>query len=192
MRTDHIEQPYDATKLVTRQLGRDGQPQRFKPEDLPVEPIVGPLGQFQHHRPRSNGGGASPCKWDAENEVLVIPKKYRLLGWCFYRDMCAGNYQPVDGGEPVSMPEKYDEWRAAHAELEEGYEGAPTRDGFYHPEVYERRARRRGTKIRKPGGVSAFDHEARTKATEDVKDRAKKRAKNKPRTKPAKGDDGQT
>lgn len=152
-----------------------GTPDHVKPEDLPLMALVGPKGEIVHYRARANGGGQSPAKWDAENERVYIPKKFAAAGWVFYEDVCKGNYLPHDGGEQIAMPEKYDLWLAAVGEVLDGYEGAPTDDDFYHPEVYARRGKRRGQQMVKEGSV--FDHSKTQALNEAVK--AKRKAKKK-------------
>lgn len=167
--------PEYPSKPVTREYGIDGKPARFKPEDMPIEAVVGPMGEIVHHRPRGNGGGSSVVKWDPENEVLYIPKRHKADGWKFYKDVCAGNYVDPDGSDPIAAPEFYAKWRAAVGEIAEGWEGAPTPVDFYHPFVQKLRDLRRGQNKAKPDSV--FDHASKDAATEALKAKAKKRAK---------------
>lgn len=156
-------------------LGRGQQPIPFRAEDMPLVALLGPRGEIQHHQARDNGGGDSICKWDRDGIRLVIPRKWADKGWCFYWDVCQGNYTPMYGGEAIRAPEKYDDWEAGTKEIAEGHAGAPTPPGFYHPEVVARLEKRRGMETVKPGSV--FDH-AQGDAIEDAAQK-KRRAKRK-------------
>ena len=114
---------------------------------IPRVAIVGPLGEFQTPRPLENSGGDGVIQYDAIEQEARIPKKYRELGWLLYSDLCAGNYKPINGGQPVEGMSHFRRWQKALAVTEAGQRLPPMPADFYHPEVYERRKRTRNRAV---------------------------------------------
>ena len=90
-------------------------------------------------------GGSNAVQWVDQKKRADLHWLAEEDGCVLYEDMCRGRYTPVNGGEPVAMPEKWDEWKDAIRMIGFNDEGTPSvelmglPEDFYHPEVYARR-----------------------------------------------------
>ena len=109
--------------------------------------IVGPLGEFQTPRPLENSGADGVIQFDKIEQEARVPKKYRELGWTLYQDLCAGHYEPINGGQPVVAMSHFRRWLKACAVTDAGQRLPPMPADFYHPEIYERRKRTRNRAV---------------------------------------------
>lgn len=115
----------------------------------PIVPIVSPEGVFKEprlgNRQPSAYGGESPFWFDKRRNAVSFTAEAEAAGWVLYEDLCRGRYTPVNGGEPVAMPEKWEMWKRVAADRKPNHDGRNTvrirdlPDDFYHPEVYARR-----------------------------------------------------
>lgn len=155
---------------------------------IPRVAIVGPLGEFQTPRPLENSGADGVIQFDKIEQEARVPKKYRELGWTLYQDLCAGNYTPINGGQPVAAMSHYRRWLKACAVTDAGQRLPPMPADFYHPEIYERRKRTRNRAVVADASAYADPGEDAAPALEAEEDAPKpKRRRRAPRNV---GDDG--